>query len=43
MNHVENGTTQFLEGAEASEVAAQSLNELSAKLAALVDRYRVGV
>jgi methyl-accepting chemotaxis protein len=43
MNHMEDGTTQFLEGAEASEVAAQSLNELSAKLAALVDRYRVGV
>jgi methyl-accepting chemotaxis protein len=42
MNHMEDGTTQFLEGAEASEVAAQSLNELSAKLAALVDRYRVG-
>jgi methyl-accepting chemotaxis protein len=43
MNHMEDGTTQFLEGAEASEVAAQSLNELSAKLAALVDRYRVEV
>jgi len=43
MNHMEDGTSQFLEGAEASEVAAQSLNELSAKLAALVDRYRVGV
>jgi methyl-accepting chemotaxis protein len=42
MNHMEEGTTQFLEGAEASEVAAQSLNELSAKLSALADRYRVG-
>ncbi len=41
MGHVEDGTTQFLEGAQASEVAAESLNELSAKLAALADRYRV--
>ena len=42
MNNMEDSTVHFLEGAEASEVAAQSLNELSAKLSALVDRYRVG-
>jgi methyl-accepting chemotaxis protein len=41
MSNIEDGTTQFLEGAQASEVAAQSLNELSAKLAALTERYRV--
>ena len=32
---------QFLEGANQSQVAAGTLNELSAKLAALVERYRV--
>ncbi|MGH2874124.1 MAG: methyl-accepting chemotaxis protein, partial [Solirubrobacteraceae bacterium] len=41
MGNIESGTTQFLEGAQQSQVAAEALNELSAKLAALTDRYRV--
>jgi methyl-accepting chemotaxis protein len=41
MSELEDGTTQFLDGARASEVAAQSLDELSAKLAGLTERYRV--
>ena len=41
MGELEDGTTDFVEGAQASEIAAQSLNELSAKLSALAERYRV--
>ncbi|HTU31905.1 MAG TPA: methyl-accepting chemotaxis protein [Solirubrobacteraceae bacterium] len=41
MTNIETGTTQFLDGAHASQVAASSLNELAAKLAALTERYRV--
>ncbi|MGH2914626.1 MAG: methyl-accepting chemotaxis protein [Solirubrobacteraceae bacterium] len=41
MAHIDGGTSQFLEGAQQSQLAAESLNELSAKLAALTDRYRV--
>ncbi|HLH65657.1 MAG TPA: methyl-accepting chemotaxis protein [Solirubrobacteraceae bacterium] len=41
MASIEAGTSQFLEGAQSSQVAAEALNELSAKLAALTDRYRV--
>ena len=41
MNHVNEGTTQFVEGAHQSQMAAGKLNELSAQLAALTERYRV--
>jgi methyl-accepting chemotaxis protein len=41
MTNIEIGTTQFLDGAHASQVAASSLNDLAAKLAALTERYRV--
>jgi methyl-accepting chemotaxis protein len=41
MASIEDGTVQSLAGARASEVAAQRLNELSGKLAALTERYRV--
>jgi len=41
MGSIDQGTAQFLEGAHQSQVAAETLNELSAKLAALVERYRV--
>jgi methyl-accepting chemotaxis protein len=41
MTNIETGTTQFLDGAHASQVAASSLNDLAAKLAALTERYRV--
>jgi methyl-accepting chemotaxis protein len=41
MGSIDQGTAQFLEGANQSQVAAGTLNELSAKLAALVERYRV--
>jgi methyl-accepting chemotaxis protein len=41
MSSIEDGTTQSLDGAKASEMAAESLNELSLKLAALTERYRV--
>lgn len=41
MGSIDQGTAQFLEGANQSQVAAETLNELSAKLAALVERYRV--
>jgi methyl-accepting chemotaxis protein len=41
MNSIETGTAQFLDGAHSSKVAAQNLNELAAKLAALTERYRV--
>jgi methyl-accepting chemotaxis protein len=41
MNHVNDGTTQFVEGAHQSQMAAEKLNELSAQLAAVTERYRV--
>jgi len=41
MNNVNEGTTQFLEGAHQSQMAAEALNELSGQLAALTERYRV--
>lgn len=41
MGNIDSGTAQFLEGAQQSQRAAENLNELSAKLAALTDRYRV--
>src|SRR5579875_1753952 len=41
MTNIETGTSQFLDGAHASQVAASSLNDLAAKLAALTERYRV--
>jgi methyl-accepting chemotaxis protein len=41
MNHVNEGTSQFLEGAHQSQMAAEKLNELSAQLAAVTERYRV--
>jgi methyl-accepting chemotaxis protein len=41
MGEIDDGTAQFLEGAQQSQRAAENLNELSAKLAALTDRYRV--
>jgi methyl-accepting chemotaxis protein len=41
MTNIETGTTQFLDGAHASQTAASSLNDLAAKLAALTERYRV--
>jgi methyl-accepting chemotaxis protein len=41
MNHVNEGTSQFLDGANQSQMAAEKLNELSAQLAAVTERYRV--
>jgi methyl-accepting chemotaxis protein len=41
MTNIDNGTSQFVEGAHQSQRAAENLNELSAKLASLTDRYRV--
>jgi methyl-accepting chemotaxis protein len=41
MNHVNEGTSQFMEGAHQSQMAAEKLNDLSAQLAALTERYRV--
>jgi methyl-accepting chemotaxis protein len=41
MGNMEAGTSQFLEGAHQSQQAAESLNELAAKLAGLTERYRV--
>ncbi len=41
MNHVDEGTSQFLEGAHQSQMAAEKLNELSAQLAQVTERYRV--
>ena len=41
MSDIDAGTTHFLDGAQQSQRAAESLNVLSAKLAALTDRYRV--
>ena len=41
MNHVDEGTSQFLDGAHQSQIAAEKLNELAAQLAAVTERYRV--
>jgi methyl-accepting chemotaxis protein len=41
MGNIEDGTSQFLDGAEQSQAAAESLNGLAAKLAGLTERYRV--
>ncbi|HET9124320.1 MAG TPA: methyl-accepting chemotaxis protein [Solirubrobacteraceae bacterium] len=41
MTNIEDGTTQFLDGAHASQLAASGLNELAAKLAGLTERYRL--
>jgi methyl-accepting chemotaxis protein len=41
MHSIEHGTSQFLGGAQQSHVAAEKLNELAVKLAALTERYRV--
>ena len=41
MSHIDRGTAQFLEGAQQSQRAAENLNGLSAKLAALTERYLV--
>ena len=41
MNNVNEGTTQFLDGAHQSQLAAETLNELAGQLAAVTERYRV--
>jgi methyl-accepting chemotaxis protein len=41
MQEISTGTGHFVEGARQSQEAAESLNGLSVKLAALADRYRV--
>jgi methyl-accepting chemotaxis protein len=41
MNHVNDGTAQFLDGAHQSQLAAEKLGKLSAQLAAVTERYRV--
>jgi methyl-accepting chemotaxis protein len=41
MSHVSDGTTQFVEGAHQSQMAAEKLNELAGQLTALTERYRV--
>jgi methyl-accepting chemotaxis protein len=41
MGNMQGGTAQFLDGARQSQQAAESLNELAAKLAGLTERYRV--
>jgi methyl-accepting chemotaxis protein len=41
MSDIDAGTSQFLEGAHQSQRAAENLNGLAAKLAALTDRYQV--
>jgi methyl-accepting chemotaxis protein len=41
MKSIEDGTVQFLDGAQSSQLAARNLNELAAKLAGLAERYRV--
>jgi methyl-accepting chemotaxis protein len=41
MSSVNDGTAQFLEGAQRSQQAAENLTELSGQLAALTERYRV--
>jgi methyl-accepting chemotaxis protein len=42
MQEINAGTSHFVEGAEQSQRAAQDLDDLSGKLAALTERYRVG-
>ena len=41
MNELEDSTMHFLDGAQQSQRSAENLDELSAKLTALTDRYRV--
>jgi methyl-accepting chemotaxis protein len=41
MGHLDQNTNHFVDGAEQSQRAAQNLDELSAKLEAVTDRYRV--
>jgi methyl-accepting chemotaxis protein len=41
MSDIDGGTSQFLEGAQQSQSAAESLNGLAAKLTALTERYQV--
>jgi methyl-accepting chemotaxis protein len=41
VDRIKNGTTDSLEGAHQSQRAAENLNGLAAKLAALTERYRV--
>ncbi|HXO07771.1 MAG TPA: methyl-accepting chemotaxis protein [Solirubrobacteraceae bacterium] len=41
MNNVNDGTTDFLDGAHQSQLAAEALNELAGQLAAVTERYRV--
>ncbi len=41
MNHVNEGTSQFLDGAHQSQMAAEKLNDLATQLAAVTERYRV--
>jgi methyl-accepting chemotaxis protein len=41
MNDVNDGTTEFLDGAHQSQLAAETLNELAGQLAAVTERYRV--
>ena len=41
MRSIEDGTANSLDGARSSQLAAESLNELAAKLAALTERYLV--
>jgi methyl-accepting chemotaxis protein len=41
MQEISTGTGHFVEGARQSQQAAESLGELSGKLAALTERYRV--
>jgi hypothetical protein len=41
MSNIEAGTAQFVDGAQQSQKVAGDLGELSDKLAALTDRYRV--
>ncbi len=41
MRSIEDDTSQFLEGAQSSRVAAENLDGLAAKLAGLTERYRV--
>ena len=41
MASIDDGTAQFVDGAQQSQKVAGDLSELAAKLAALTDRYRV--
>jgi methyl-accepting chemotaxis protein len=41
MTNIDEGTVQFVDGAQLSQVAAEDLNDLAAKLAALTERYHV--